>query len=254
MKTIKKLSKLAATGVLMSAFALNFSACTKQSPLASSDDISADTVDKKDGNGNGNDNDNGNGKDKDKDNDNGNDNGNSGNNGNANRLKFMSLQGGISSGDTTEPSTDVLTEVIGHVTFTGGGELILEYKGIENPQDNSGNLYVKSTFKVFSETISEDADLALTLFDNLTAGDVDVTFQPHGIVFSQPALLNIEVKDADLSSVDENTIGLYYVNQETGQWESMQTYDIIVKKNEGYLKIIDAQIPHFSRYALAWSN
>ncbi len=245
MKTIKKFSKLAATGALLTAFALNFNACTEQTPLAhgnDSGDESIITPGKKDGNSDNSDGKSGNGG------------GNGGNNGNAYGLKFMGLQGGVSSGDTTEPSTDVLMEVTGHVTFTGGGELILEYKGIENPQDNNGNLYVKSTFKVFSETISEDADLVLTLFDNLTAGDVDVTFQPHGIVFSQPALLNIEVKDADLSSVDENTIGLYYVNQETGQWESMQTYDITVKKDEGYLKIIDAEIPHFSRYAVAWSN
>ncbi len=35
MKTIKKLYKLAATGALLTAFALNFSACTEQSPLES---------------------------------------------------------------------------------------------------------------------------------------------------------------------------------------------------------------------------
>ena len=34
MKAIRKLSKLAVTGILMTAFALNFNACTKRSPFA----------------------------------------------------------------------------------------------------------------------------------------------------------------------------------------------------------------------------
>ncbi|MCH7755889.1 hypothetical protein IH970_12305 [candidate division KSB1 bacterium] len=38
MKAIKKLSKLAVAGILMTAFALNFNACSKQSPLSSTDE------------------------------------------------------------------------------------------------------------------------------------------------------------------------------------------------------------------------
>jgi len=38
MKTIKKLSKLAVAGVLMTAYALNFNACSEQSPLSSTDE------------------------------------------------------------------------------------------------------------------------------------------------------------------------------------------------------------------------
>jgi len=145
----------------------------------------------------------------------------------------------------------VLVEVTEFVTYKDGGELIIDYKGDEH---RGGDESVKTTFKVFSETISQDAGLVLSMTDALLSGEVDVSFQPHGITFSEPALLNIEAKNIDLSGVKTKNIGIFYVNEETGKWEEMQTYDIIVKKKEGYLKIIDAEIPHFSRYAVAWSR
>ncbi len=106
---------------------------------------------------------------------------------------------------------------------------------------------------MFSQTISQDAELVLSLDDQILLGNVDVTFTPHGITFSSPALLNIEASGLDLANIPSK-IGCYYDNPDTGQWEKMETGDVIIKQDEGYIKIIDAQIPHFSRYAVAWSN
>ena len=90
--------------------------------------------------------------------------------------------------------------------------------------------------------------------DGLLTGNIDASFHPHGITFSQPALLNIEAKHIDLSNVDPDAIRMYYVNEETAEWEEIQTYDIIVKQDEGYIKIIDAELHHFSRYAVGWGD
>ncbi len=151
--------------------------------------------------------------------------------------------------------TKVLMETTENVTYKDGGELIIDYQGDEDEdEDADGDVLVKTTFRVFSETISQNARLVLRMTDALLSGEVDVSFQPHGITFSLPGLLNSEAKNIDLLGVNPNNIGIYYVNEDTGEWEKMQTYDIIVKKNEGYLKIINAEIPHFSRYAVAWSN
>ena len=201
MKTIKKLSKLAATGVLMSAFALNFNACSEQSPLDSS----------KTGNG---------------------------------KLNFLKIGESV-----TRLSKKVSTSEF--VTYKDGGELIVEYKGIEN---DNGAVEAKLTLKVFSETISEDAELVMSLDDQVLVGNVDVGFSPHGITFSSPALLTIEAKSLDLSGVNPHLINIYYDNPETGEWELMNSYGVIVKTEDGYVKIIDAELPHFSRYAVAWSN
>ncbi len=94
MKTIKKLSKLAATGVLMSAFALNFNASSEQSPLDSS----------KTGKG---------------------------------ELNFLKIGESV-----TRLSKKVSTSEF--VTYKDGGELIVEYKGIEN---DNGAVEAKLTAK-----------------------------------------------------------------------------------------------------------
>jgi len=137
------------------------------------------------------------------------------------------------------------------VTYKDGGELIVEYKGIEN---DNGAVEAKLTLKVFSETISEDAELVMSLDDQVLVGNVDVGFSPHGITFSSPALLTIEAKSLDLSGVNPHLINIYYDNPETGEWELMNSYGVIVKSEDGYVKIIDAELPHFSRYAVAWAN
>ena len=137
------------------------------------------------------------------------------------------------------------------VTYKDGGELILEFKAEDY---NMGDVYCKSTLKIFSETISENCEVELNLNTSGIAGNVDVTFQPHGITFSESALLNIEAKNMNLSGIDSKLIGLYYDNPETGMWEKMATKEIIVKEDEGYIKIIDGELPHFSRYAVAYGR
>ena len=224
MNRFKKQLAALVSASLMTAFTITFNACSEQSPFNpnNKDGLSNTVLTKPGGGGKG--------------------------------PKFVSLKGGHAHFRTDEPVSTILAEASQHVTYTDGGELILEYKGVENPQDGNGNLYVKTTLKVFSQTISEDADLVLRMYDDLSAGNVDVSFEPHGITYSQPALLNIEVLNADLSGLSKgkksSPLSLYYVNQETGQWERMQTYDIVVNETDGYIKIIDAQIPHFSRYAI----
>ncbi len=51
MKTIKQVVKLAATGVLMTAFVVNFNGCSEQSPVASVSDVPVSTLHKKGGRG-----------------------------------------------------------------------------------------------------------------------------------------------------------------------------------------------------------
>ncbi len=134
-----------------------------------------------------------------------------------------------------------------YVTQKGGGELIIDYKGYEH---NNGNVNVKMTLKVFNGSISQDAELMMSLDDQGLLGNVDVTFSPHGITFSRPARLDIEAKNLDLSGVNPDDINIYYDNPETGQWEVMQSYAVIVNEANGYVKVIDAKLPHFSRYAI----
>ncbi len=148
---------------------------------------------------------------------------------------------------TGNPSLKKVVPVSQKVTREDGGELILDYKGLEH---NNGNVEVKMTLTVLAGAISRDAVLQMGLDDQSFL----MSFGPHGITFSQPALLNIEARNLDLSGVNPETLTLYYLNSKTDEWVEMQTAAIIVNQEEGYLKFVDARIPHFSRYAVAWSN
>jgi hypothetical protein len=118
-----------------------------------------------------------------------------------------------------------------NVTIADGGELLLEYKGEEHK--NPG-VYCKVSLKIFAGTIDADKKLTMSLDDQY----LDLLFGPHGVVFSEPALLNIEAA-VDLS---------------IGRWEKMSSTHVVVDKDAGYIKIIDAQIPHFSRYAIGYDE
>ena len=83
---------------------------------------------------------------------------------------------------------------------------------------------------------------------------VDMEFGPHGTTFLMPVLLNITAVGLDLSEANEETLDLYYDNPDTGQWEKVERENVIITKSTGTLQIVNARIPHFSRYAVAWSN
>jgi len=124
------------------------------------------------------------------------------------------------------------------VSIQNGGELNLDYNGDNEPE---------CKLTVLPGTISEDAMLSMSIDDSVFA----ITFGPHGIIFSEPALLDIHAYGLDLSNVDPNTIDIYYDNTDTGTWERMERDTIIVNVAEGNVFVKNARIPHFSRYALS---
>jgi hypothetical protein len=106
------------------------------------------------------------------------------------------------------------------------------------------------TLEVPPNAISEDAEFELSLETSELHGGVAVTFEPHGIIFNQPVVLNLIAHGVDFSNVDPTAINVYYDNSETGQWELMQRDDVLVDAVNGMIQVINAQLPHFSRYAI----
>ena len=127
---------------------------------------------------------------------------------------------------------------------------------------NLGQIGVKIKFKVMPASITEDLEITISTDDEELAGNIFLTFGPHGTDFNPPAILDIEVSGLDLSGWGDDDddddddddghhdhgINIFYINE--GDWEVMKSEKIIVKKNEGYLKIKGAELPHFSRYAI----
>ncbi len=116
---------------------------------------------------------------------------------------------------------------------------------------NLGGGGVSASLRVLAGAVTEDAELTMTMDDEVVLANLEVVFGPHGTQFDPPAILNIEASGLDLFDVDPASINVYYDNPETGQWEVMPSDSVIVHQNEGYVRVIRARLPHFSRYALA---
>lgn len=151
-----------------------------------------------------------------------------------------------------ENSLNKIVTASSWITVASGGHIKLSHKA-ENP--NGGTSSCKISLNVENGSISEDAELSLSLDDaDFFIGNFDMVFAPHGIVFSNPALLNIEIKNADFSNLNPDDLNIYYDNPDTGEWELMESDEVIVDASTGYIKIVDGEIPHFSRYAIGTEN
>ena len=225
MNAVKKLSKLAVAGVLMTAFALNFNACSDQSPLSSTDEspFARDNV------------------------------------------QLIDL------GDAFASLSKGELKVSAVVTPEDGGQLVLikgkAFKEQQKDFKKSGEIEIvdedsldivgfgkKAGFivslTVLPHSVKDTTELSL----RMDKKSFDMEFGPSGTVFAKPALLNIIAVNLKLKKVNLETLAIYYDNPETGQWQKIDSENVVVDKEHGFLRIRNAQITHFSRYACAWSN
>ncbi len=210
---------------LMIGLALNFNACTEQSPLSSTDEnpFAQDNV------------------------------------------QLIDL------GDVFASLSKGELKVSAVVTPEDGGQLVLikgkAFKDQEKDFKKSGEIEIiddedlnvvgfgkKAGFivslTVLPHSVKDTTELSLIMDKK----SFDMEFGPPGTVFANPALLNIIAVNLNLKKVNLETLAIYYYNPQTGQWQKIDSENVVVDKEQGFLHIRNAQIPHFSRYACAWSN
>jgi WD40 repeat protein len=110
--------------------------------------------------------------------------------------------------------------------------------------------YAKASLQVLPGAIDGDTEFELSIDTNEIVGRVSITFGPHGTVFNLPVILNMEVQGIDFSGVDPDAVNIYYDNQEDGGWELMGSDAVIINADAGTCRVINARLPHFSRYAI----
>lgn len=89
--------------------------------------------------------------------------------------------------------------------------------------------------------VAQDTLYSITIPD---AGVFFCSFGTSGLVFNQPVKVTISFSDADLTAVDESTLRFAYLNEATGQWESLPC--VVDHVN----KVVVAYMQHFSAYGL----
>jgi hypothetical protein len=78
---------------------------------------------------------------------------------------------------------------------------------------------------------------------------LDVVFGPHGVDFVRPARLCVWIQNMDFTGINPSSIGIYY--DDRGSWTPMPNASITANPKAGILNVINALLPHFSRYALS---
>jgi hypothetical protein len=85
-----------------------------------------------------------------------------------------------------------------------------------------------------------------TLF-SITIPDINLFFNDFGtdgLVFAEPVKVTMSYRDADMSEVEETTIRIAWLNEETGE------YDDMVCEVDFENKVVVGELDHFSAYAL----
>lgn len=138
--------------------------------------------------------------------------------------------------------------VTADVTVRSGGMLMLNFKA---GHSDLGDLDVIAKLKIPPDAVPSDMELAMAIDPDQFMSNMDVVFGPHGLEFTTPALLDIDVGGVDLTCVNIDLISVYYDNTDTSQWEKMDYKKLIINVDKGTIRLKDAKLPHFSRYALS---
>lgn len=147
------------------------------------------------------------------------------------------------------PSHPLLRKTVSssaHISVRSGGRLSLKDKFSGGPY---GKVSIEVKLKFEPRSLTDDADVSLSIDDQLLLTNVDLTFGPHGLTFLKPASLDVHVKGVDLSSLNGKTPDFCYYNETTGTWEIIQSKKIKVNFKKGEIDCQDALIWHFSIYA-----
>jgi hypothetical protein len=87
----------------------------------------------------------------------------------------------------------------------------------------------------------------VTMSVNDQYGSAD--FTPSG-TWSKPVIYNLTIQGLDLSAVDPAKVKFVYMAPD-GKYYTAVCQSIFVEKQSGKLQVINAQLPHFSRYGFA---
>ncbi len=75
-----------------------------------------------------------------------------------------------------------------------------------------------------------------------------IDFFPSPLAFNTPLLLNLTFKGLDLQEGDDSALDFYYTYDNQTQFELIAKNARIVNLSNGKLQVVQAQLPHFSRF------
>ena len=172
---------------------------------------------------------------------------------NVDKLNFISLDLGADALAKRRKPIIISTTV----TPKHGGMLTRFLDGANRTDERFADMWGKVTLEFPAWAVDKKVNVSFKLMRGFFMGFVELEYSPHGLVFNRPAILNICGKNLDLSSIDQarvDDIKLYYTSQLDGVWREMNCKEIFIDVENGIFRVIDGKLPHFSRYAVAYSD
>jgi len=171
-------------------------------------------------------------------------------------MQETNITGPVNSIDNTQQKTIIMLPAKADMSI----ETI--YTTSQNISGNSGGEIhlVKSYLAANGQTITIDCDLTVPS-NNLSFQDIrNITMQVGGdqaavefypsMTFSQPVILNFTITGLDLSGINPQNVGFFYI-ESNGNLTPTQNDGVVVDVSSSTLKVINARLPHFSRWAYA---
>jgi len=171
-------------------------------------------------------------------------------------MQESNITGPVNSVDRTQQKTIIMLPAKADMSIE---DLFTTSQNISG--NTGGEIHlVQSYLATNGQTVTVDCDLMVpsnnVSFQNVrnitmqVGGDqATVDFYPS-MTFSQPVILNFRITGLDLSGVNPQNVGFYYVDS-NGNLTATQNDGVIVDVSSGTLKVVNAKLPHFSRWAYA---
>jgi hypothetical protein len=137
---------------------------------------------------------------------------------------------------------DVFT-ISQNIDGTAGGELHL-VKSYVASDGQTINIDCRLTVPAENLSFADTRNITMEI-----SNEAGVDFYPT-MTFDQPVILNYTISGLDLNGVNPNRVQFYYVDQ-NGNLAPTINDGVSVNISSGTLKVINAQLPHFSRWAYA---
>ena len=123
-----------------------------------------------------------------------------------------------------------------------GGKLKIDLK--------MGEVKAKGNLKFKKNSFSGPQNITVDLA--FADGEAALEFGPKDLDIDPAALLTVKI--TGIHFVDEDTaenFGFFYLDEDSNRFEVVDYKKIIINKKHGWIKVVNAELTHFSRYGFA---
>lgn len=133
------------------------------------------------------------------------------------------------------------------VTFNGmingetGGKIFINHSYVTS---EGKSVQITGCLVIPANAFSGTMNISVNLDDEYAVLD----FSPSPYHFNAPLKLNLQYKGLDLNSIDQNKVNFYYISDDAGATELINSESKVFNLSTGTIGIIKAELNHFSRF------